>query len=460
MHFDTNFISSVRSSEMEIHCLSVRIWQNHADGLRLNGHGTIKQNKFGTLFLEMVCTETVYKPIGQLQPQLRFPQDHLNPEHKLFAELVDISGKVWETQGFKLELSGFQLNTNKVIYTLLPYIASEEFREESVDMPYLHLEFEQEIDIPFNKSNRTLSTATGSESFGFNELCFEVDGLDIRIVNESDYRFVKVKGDFVPEDLERCIRFYLGFSCGVFLQPYILFINVGNINKCTIRSFNNQISHKRSTNPIPSDIHIPEGGNNYSINLFQRVLALYSEDIKYFDCVSSQWERVWRGFNSSDDIAELVLSVAVEGVLNDIYIPDFKQSRQDQQLIEAIKEIKLKLNELDIDVTYLSRLQSSVSYWKNITAARALDILIAEGVLADNDKKLWNSIRNTSAHPLSKELSNVEEQKKRDDLYSCIDIFHKLILNVLAYSGPVTLFSSEDRQAVWLEHRLALSKSD
>ncbi|WP_158160268.1 hypothetical protein [Vibrio metoecus] len=187
---------------------------------------------------------------------------------------------------------------------------------------------------------------------------------------------------------------------------------------------------------------------------------MYSEDIKYFDCVSSQWERVWRGFNSSDDIAELVLSVAVEGVLNDIYIPDFKQSRQDQQLIEAIKEIKLKLNELDIDVTYLSRLQSSVSYWKNITAARALDILIAEGVLADNDKKLWNSIRNTSAHPLSKELSNVEEQKKRDDLYSCIDIFHKLILNVLAYSGPVTLFSSEDRQAVWLEHRLALSKSD
>lgn len=55
MHFDTNFISSVRSSEMEIHCLSVRIWQNHVDGLRLNGHGTIKQNKFGTLFLEMVC---------------------------------------------------------------------------------------------------------------------------------------------------------------------------------------------------------------------------------------------------------------------------------------------------------------------------------------------------------------------------------------------------------------------
>ncbi|MDD9156529.1 hypothetical protein PVK64_10045 [Aliivibrio sp. S4TY2] len=459
MNFDQNFIDSVRCSEMKIHCLSVRIWQKQINGLELNGHGTITQNKFGTLILEMVCTKTQYEQRESLEPSMKFPKDHLKPEEELFAEFIDISGRAWETQGFKLEISGFQLYENKVIYAPLLYISSEEIREESTDSPYLHFEFEQSIDIPFNKSNRTISTATGSESFGFNELNFEIENIEVRIVNEAEYRFVKASGDFVPKDFELCVRFFLNFSCGVLIQPYILFTNIRNVSQCIIRSFNNQILHKRSTNPIPSNIQIPEGRDNYSIDLLQRFLILQSENIKYFNCLNNQWERVWRGFNSSDDIAELVLSVAVEGILNDIYIPDFKLHRLDEDLVETIKKIKVKLKTLDIEPEHLSRLVSSISYWKNITAAKALDILISESVLGGNDKKLWNKIRNASAHPISKDTNHIEEQQKRDDLYSCIDIFHKLVLNVLAYSGPVTLFSLDYRNAVYWEHQQVLGIS-
>ncbi|MCJ8350884.1 hypothetical protein [Moritella sp.] len=460
MHFSQEFIATIRTLKMEIHCLSIHVWQNSEDGPSLKGHGTIKQNKFGNLYMEFVCTDTQYshKPNGDIT--LIFPKDSLNLEETLFAEIVDISGRTWKTQGFRLELSAFGIQKNKIMYIPLSSIESEEIQDSDVEKTYLHLEFEQEIDIPYNKANTTTSSATKSESHGFNELSFNIGNTEIRIVNESEYRFVKAIGGSEPEAIEQCLKFHLGFSCGTLIQPYILFTNVGHINKCIIRSFNNQLSHKRSSNPIPSNVQIPPSRGNYSVELFEKILKLHKEYRHYFNCLSNHWERVWRAFNTTDDLAELVLAVAIEGILNDIYIPNFKMHRVDQNLVSAITDIKKNLDDLDIEQKHLERLKSSVSYWMNITAAKALEILINEEVLGAKDKKLWNKVRNGSAHPTSKKMNSVEDQQKRGEVLACLDIFHKLVLNVLTYAGPVTLFSTDMKKAIYLAYTPVLKEPE
>lgn len=186
-------------------------------------------------------------------------------------------------------------------------------------------------------------------------------------------------------------------------------------------------------------------------------MKLHKEHINFFNCIYSQWERTWHGFNSTGDISELVLTVAIEGILNDVYIPTFKQTRVDNELEKAVSLIKKQLDALELNKEHLSRLKMSVSYWKNITAAKSLDILISENVINKNDKKIWNEIRNASAHPKNKELNNIEEQLKREKVLICLNLFHKLVLNVVGYTGPVSLFSDHNPDLFMLQHKNVLS---
>jgi len=60
MYLNQQILEAIRKSELKIHCLSIRIWQEMEDGIKLSGHGTIQQNKLGTLYIEFVCTEAIF----------------------------------------------------------------------------------------------------------------------------------------------------------------------------------------------------------------------------------------------------------------------------------------------------------------------------------------------------------------------------------------------------------------
>ena len=135
-------------------------------------------------------------------------------------------------------------------------------------------------------------------------------------------------------------------------------------------------------------------------------------------------------------------------LLNDVFIPAFKKTRIDKQLIQEIKDIKKHIDELPISSEHIGRLSGSVSYWKDITAKKALDILEEEVVISAEDKKVWSKLRNRCAHPKIKELNSAEEQKRRDEVLSCLDLFNKLLLNAIGYSGIVNFVKTEEASVV------------
>ncbi len=101
-----------------------------------------------------------------------------------------------------------------------------------------------------------------------------------------------------------------------------------------------------------------------------------------------------------------------------------------------------------MDNRYKDRLQNSVSYWKNVTAARALEILIEEGVLNYSDKKIWGEVRNAAAHPKKEELNNDVQIEVESKFYHCLNLFNKLVLNVVGYSGPLVIFDLLEDPAI------------
>ncbi|KHN51224.1 hypothetical protein [Pectobacterium fontis] len=381
-------IDSILNSKLELHCLSVRIWQNIPDGLELSGHGVIRQNKYGTLYLEFICTKSQYTiKNGFLQ---KYPSDSLNPLEKLFAEFISLEGMKFTAEGFSIELNIFDCNSTHILYTKLPFITFVENRLSDSRDDYLYYEFAESLHIPANISNRKTSSSTESESYSWNETFIELNEFKVRINNEEKFRMVRVTGNFDPDDLYDCINFYVGFSGGVFPQPYVVIKNKDDKIVSTIKSINNQNTHKRSSNPIPEQV-INDMGKKYEVEhsyeLFKKIHEVHQKKRDYFNSIYSQWVQVWYGFQTKNSITELVLSVAIEGILNDIYIPAFKKNRIDNKLISDIEKIKSFIKEINVSENHKQRLISSVSYWKNITVSKALDVLITEGVIDVGDKK-------------------------------------------------------------------------
>lgn len=461
MFFDKKAFKVIRNTELKIHCLSVRIWQDMPNGIELTGHGTIKQNKFGTLYVEFVCTNTVYNlPSGSRRNlNERIPANSLNPSEKVYAEFETLNGERFTSEGFTFTINLLRINFNKVIYFQLPYVQSVTDREGSNHHSnYLYYEFCEKVDIPTNVWNETKSTkGTGSSSW--DETKIEHYNFKLVVQTEIDHTTVKVSGDFNTEKMIASANFYMGFSCGVVPQTYVVMENIGNKSVTRIKSFNNQNSRKRSSNPIPSNVAVDGKANgDHSYDLFKQIYGLQQNEPNRFASISGQWERVWYGFTSVDEISELVLSVAIEGLLNDIYIPVLKKTRIDAELEAEIDAITKLIDALDIAQAHRNRLKGSVTYWKNITAAKALDLLIGEGVIDTNDKKVWKKLRNDSAHPKIKELNSAEKQKKLDDVLGCLNLFHRLVLNIIGYTGPVNIFSAgEDRSLAMIQNKDVLS---
>jgi len=63
---------SARSEDLVLHCTKVNIGQVAEGGIKLSGHGALKINSVGTVYLEFICTEADGVPRHSLFGE-RFP---------------------------------------------------------------------------------------------------------------------------------------------------------------------------------------------------------------------------------------------------------------------------------------------------------------------------------------------------------------------------------------------------
>lgn len=454
--FIDNQKPAIRTGDFVLHCARVKIWQEIQTGIQLFGHGTIKINPTGCLYLEFICTETENLPNVLFNQKI--PEDALLEEQKLFLEVESLDGDIFVSSGFSITVNMNTRRAPSCMYIFLSEISSTSEPENYSDKPnYLHFEFSEHFDIPANKMNSESSTL-GSMSSSWNETVIESDDISISMVKNDSYVTVNAIGEFDTNIVLECLQFYIGFSGGAMLQPYITIRRTGAEKTTTIHSINNSYKHKRSSNPMVSSV-VEKDYQESHYQLFKSMLDLRATKPKVYESIYSQWNQVWHSFQSKNAITSLTLSVAIEGLLNDIFIPAIKKNVKDEELEKDIKHIKTLVSELEISSQHKERLISSVSYWKNVTAAKALEYLVGEGVITTDEKKLWTKLRNECAHPKVRDASLASQQVDRDRVLSCLNLFHNLIFNVLKYSGPRFYFRVGNKSNTFdmIEHKEVLS---
>ncbi|MBD56367.1 hypothetical protein [uncultured Pseudoalteromonas sp.] len=435
-------IEQLRTGELVLHCVQIEVFQIIEDGLKMSGHGTINVNNVGTIYMEFICTTSKNVPHELFSERL--PKDPLNEQHKLYLRAQTLSGDVYLSDGFSLQINMNSSHPPVHHYIFLSSIncCSTAEPHQSKEGNYLYFEFAEHFNIPANKSNSVISSL-GYESYSRNQTVLEMDGYSISMVKELGYTEVRVKGCFDPEELLQCLKFYIGFSSASMPQFVYILKCKGEDKQEIISSIVNNQKRQRSSSPMVENVADRKYRDAvYHYKLLDNIISLRKKNPRQFESIYSQWERVWFSFQSKNSIMILTLSVAIEGLLNDIYIPAIKAKQNNLELEVEIKKVKQQIRALELTDDQRSRIMGSVSYWKNITAAKALEYLIEQGVITRADKKLWQELRNESAHPKVREDNLAKERLEREKVSSCLNLFHKIVLNTLAFSGPICILQA------------------
>lgn len=436
----SEIIKQIRTGELILHCVEVEIFQAADNGLKMLGNGTIKINSVGTIYLEFICTHSKNVPRAFFNEKI--PKDPLNYEEKLYLRIKTLDGSEYKSDGFSITIDMNSSHLPTLYYVALSSIYSL-YKDTLKEGCYLYFEFAERFKVPANKTNSVVSSL-GSEKHSWNQTVLEMNDHSISMVKHKHYTEVNVTGCFEPDELFKCLKFYIGFSSASMPQAYYILNIIDGERKETIYSVSNKQKKQYSSSPMV-DSFADDKYKNYAYHyaLLENMDSLYRKNPKRFESIYSQWERVWYSFQSKNSIMFLTLSVAIEGLLNDIYIPNIKSRDENIEMNTEIDEIKTQIKSLELTSEQRNRLLGSVSYWKNITAAKALNYLVEHKIITIDDKKLWQELRNESAHPKVRENDLAKERLELEQVLSCLNLFHKLILNTLTFSGPIIIFQAD-----------------
>lgn len=438
----SDLASKIREKSLVIHCPTVSIWQDIEVGIKLDGYGTIKINRHGVIYLEFIYLSSDNLPYN-LHTQI--PKDALDPKQTVFLEAIALDGSKYISKDLSIKFNLNSLHPPGVMNIILKYIEIVDNIDVS-ENSHLYFEFLEKCNIPANKSNSIISSL-GYEEYSWNQAIIMHENIEISVVDNKEYTTISISGNFNPDILLGCIKFYIGFGDGSYVQPYLIYRINNGIKKTVINSINQEKILQRSSNPLPSSTIYSGSKTDYHYNILINIIKLRYKNPDWYNCINAHWDRVWHSFQTKNNIMSLTLSVAIEGILNDIYIPKL-ENNNNKELNDDIEELKKEIAKLNITTKYKDKLYSSISHFKKITAAKAMDHLVNRGIITISDKKAWIKVRNMSAHPRKKDHSIASETDERNNIFLCLNLFHSLIFNVLSYSGPRNYFSIDQGNKV------------
>jgi hypothetical protein len=431
----------VRSGKFYLDFNKIEVSQPAENGLKLSGHGNVDLEPSGALRFTFICTVQRNLSVGFFGDLYPFDFNDLNQRLELNA--IDLEGNTWNAEGFSLQVYYNASRTPFKIEFLVSeiYTAAKELNTPSTQS-FLWFEAAEFIDIPKNVNN-TITDSIRGQSFSRNQTNIICENVQLSIIDHKTHSSVIAKGKFDVDELYEVIRFYLGYSSGSMPSAYVLIIR--SVNKMNLT-----VSVPK---PIASNLHLDSETTNdeYHFRLFSNMLYVRHNYPKAFSSVIANWGMVYQGYASHYSITALALCVSIEGLLLDLFIPKLKEMAKDISFEQKKLEIVSLLETLNLDTNHLDVLSKSVMLWGDISAKSALRKLVEVGLITSIESRTWNSLRNASAHPRASDNSIQQELKVRNRIMHCVNLYHKLNLNIFAYAGGHILYGKDETKSVIID---------
>lgn len=458
MLFLNDMCSSVRNNSVEWNCHEVTISQDgFAGGYLAKGYGVIQSDENGCLYLEFICLNANFK----IEPRGFLPEDPLDAAQSVTmrAKRLDgieftsyellVKGSMYHYVGSDPKIFNIQLGTIEV--------AQRRKKAHNNDST-LCLEFKAKPTIPTNVVNKTESTL-GTESVSWNETKLNLPDYEVRVITHDSHTEVRIVGPESKIEIARkAVVFYINFSTGFYVQPY--FESLSKPDLVTTTKFYS-VDGKKINLEIPMPLSASardEENQSFDQNHFALLDEIYNvliEAPEVFASVSSQWHRIWHSFSSYEvSVPMLTIAVAVEGVLNDVFMPAIDKNIRDQSFELEKKRVMDLINGVDgLSKDHIATINGSIIRWGRNNPKKSLNFLAAKEAIEKRHVNNWVALRNSVAHPALTTKDASRRRKDLDRMFVCIGLFYQLVLNVFSYSGAQFAFeNSSENKLVVREH--------
>ena len=445
MHADSSLCKKIRERTLIIDCVTMEITQP-STGLKISGHGQIKINKTGCLYIEMIYTSVQNTPRATAFYE-KIPADSIDSGQTLRLSAKDLDETEYTSESFSITSPAFGWRDSGKIQTILKSISFTPRGFPGQNPNLTHFEFSEHFTPPCNEISET-KTDYG-ESISRNKISINTTEFNARFLIKGKYSIASIETTepFDTEKLLHCLRLYVGLSDGSYIQPYFIKSSKKGVGRATIQSINNSLSRHRYSNPLPGYINIQgKAGYEHHHEMLISIIKSCVHDRKTFNSIYNNWTKAWHAGTSSNLIASLGLTTAIEGILNDIYIHKIKEAKSNDQKTAMLDKTKRFIKEAsDLDEDAKRYILNSIPYMTNITPKTALSALEEDGFLPSNSAKTWSKLRNYCAHPKSTREENPSFDKNSvSEFITCINTLNTLIFGALRHNGYINTFELGD----------------
>ena len=142
------------------------------------------------------------------------------------------------------------------------------------------------------------------------------------------------------------------------------------------------------------------------------------------DPLINYWRRLYYVSDIITDVAALVLTVNIEGMIKNY----FSQNRTPSaEVLGYIKLSQKTIRKTKLPSATKDRIQQGLGNMKKLSTTNILRELVSEGVIADAQVLSWTALRNSLAHADNGPDSTEGFEMFIENIYNCLSLFYRLI---------------------------------
>lgn len=419
--FTISFFNGVLLSEKDnLFCI---YFENLCGKVYFNSNGTLRLNCYYK-FKDLNHSQTYSNLLNKHYNCVDFGD--INPIEEFLHMEFMINGNRWITSSFLLtshiikgEGIEIDISISNIMYT--------EYREHDEGLYRAYIPIKARIFLPLNKIEYY-----DKSGFSNNECDFSVNNINITIRKEKYYYLLSVRTNN-KDDTNRISRIfkeafniYQGQEVPYFLETQIF-------NGIEFKVIKSQSENNKKSLSIFRTVNDRTGLDDLK-KFIQHYLEFH---IQPYSEMYEWWKKINDVTDNIFEVKALVISVAIEGLLNDYYKHINTKTSNFLDILEVNKQL-LRKNKFLFDPLFYERLYSSLGYMGRDTSSTKLTYLCNQGLIDKKLLKTWKGLRNPLAHGDYPTVTNglyEEMAMHQKKLVTCLELFYRLIFIKIGYSG-------------------------
>lgn len=423
------------SDQFELRCGRIRLFRSASSSQsEYWGSGYLKQAGLGRLSLVVFIDGPV--PLEESQYKREGEAGTLIPDDRYFEfEAHDFEGRTWWGARLRPSFSSIHGPGDRELWMAEATVPEIHATEAFSDCrPHLTIWYRGTLEFPFTVpierierlQDRELSR---SSSFGASE--FSAAAIDFFVRQEDSYLVVSAYSPTEPipvgfeervtEALEFVLARRLSWTCTRRIES----------STCSMRVTGAPLNEQsgRMQHPVPFRRGITAECRS-TVKLLRKVIGyLARRESEKRPPLSISMRSAIDGGRLPLDSHALDLSVAVEAILRSEYE---EVNGPAEELLQDRDTVQMHLQNIDLSENFRKRISGFLDSVTNPSAKQQLLRLELDGKVTRKEVKAWEYIRHRASH--GNYIEDLD-QKYLDNFHRLMTLFHKLVFDVVGYSG-------------------------